>query len=271
MTEPRSSFFEHRSGQDRSRAAMAAVVHLYHLDLLEPIKGYLARIPIPCDLFVSIANPAHLPIVSREFAAMANRLSVCLLENRGRDIRPFVQLMAKGELDHYPSAIKIHTKKSDYSPLGTSWRDILIDALLPSEAGVAQVVQRFQDDPGLGLAAPFASYISAERHWGSNRNRVLRFAERMGLAPAQRELFFVAGSMFWFRPLALSPLVAALRDEPFEDELGQQDGTLAHAVERLTCLSAWSAGTRCSATENLELVLMPSDTAGNKVALLDGG
>lgn len=52
---------------------------------------------------------------------------------------------------------------------------------------------------------------------------------------------FVAGSMYWAKPDVLSPLHALYNEGvEFEPELGQVEGTMAHAIERIIGIAARS-------------------------------
>jgi lipopolysaccharide biosynthesis protein len=74
---------------------------------------------------------------------------------------------------------------------------------------------------------------------GGNQELIDSLAAKLGLDYAGDYFTFIAGSMFWFKPSAIAPILNLnLGVGDFPQELGQIDGTLAHALERLIGLVA---------------------------------
>src|SRR5690606_26787612 len=111
----------------------------------------------------------------------------------------------------------------------------------------------FRNDPELGMIGPAGHYVSLAAYLGSNQARLCRLAERMGLEediPGDHGFF--AGTMFYARCSALEPLLGlAIGPNEFEEEAGQMDGTLAHALERAFPLSVLACGMRVADTASL--------------------
>ena len=246
---------------NRSSSSIAVHVHLHYPELIGELMLAVRQIILPCDVFVTCTNRSALPGIVRNAKSLCRHARVLLVENCGRDIWPFLTLMNAGVFASYAIVCKIHSKKSAYSEYGDEWRRQLVGSLLGSSSKTLDIIEAFSCRPKLGIVAPARSFVRAERHWGANRVRVIELANKLDpkFNKDNTPLAFAAGSMFWFRPSALAPLVnLALRAEDFGPETGAQDGTLAHAVERLTSISAWSAGFEVTDSEHLTTSLTQS-------------
>jgi lipopolysaccharide biosynthesis protein len=197
-------------------------------------------------VFVSADDEAKRPAIEAALARWPGRREIRVTPNRGRNIAP--QLV--GFRDVYPAydlVLLLHTKASAHTDELAGWRSWILASLLPSKTGVRHLLEAFERLPQLGMAAP-AIYPQSRRHmvWSPNFAACRELADRLGVALApDSPLDFPAGAMFWARPAALAPLLGlALRFEDFEDEAGQQDATLAHAVERLFFYACELAGRR---------------------------
>jgi len=113
---------------------------------------------------------------------------------------------------------------------------------------LAWIIEGLRRRPDVGIVGPTDHVVDMNGYWGSNQATVLRLAERMGVGEIVPDPnVFVAGSMFVARREALSALLSIdLSDDEFEPEMGQMEGTLAHALERALTFSAAAQGFRVS-------------------------
>ena len=225
-------------------ARLCVVVHAWYPDTFDEILTALRACGLPLRLIVTTA-----PEKAAQIRAVLDRRNmqaeVEVLQNRGRDIRPFLhvanRLMDEGE----DVVLKLHTKHSPHRQDGKRWRSELLDRLLSPDR-VGNIFEAFARDRTLGLVAADGHVQPLSYYWGANEDNVRYLATRMGIAaPLADSDTFVSGSMFWLRLDALRPLLDAhLDDWEFEPEAAQLDGTFAHAIERVFGLCVRDQGLR---------------------------
>ncbi|MGA2491442.1 MAG: rhamnan synthesis F family protein [Roseiarcus sp.] len=238
---------------DERAAAIAVALHLHYVELWDEIETLLRRWRAPFTLFLTLTcdNPTLAARVRSAFPGAVVRA----VDNQGRDVRPFLQLLEDGAFDSFDVVCKIHGKRSlggDRLPIfGDVMRRAAYLDLIVGDNWARGLVERFRDDVALGLVGP-RRFLSASRTGaprdvlGPNRAMVEALAQRMG-APIRGDDFdFFEGTMFWARPQALAPLrrLGLAAGGAFAPEAGQVDGALEHAVERLFNHAARSAGYR---------------------------
>jgi len=232
-----------RISQERfsKRADTALIVHLHYDDLFAEMQPYIAAAS-GADLFISVRADIG-PQRCREILTVCPQARLSIHPNRGRDIGPFVKTLEFLKQAGYEFACKIHGKKSPQRSDGVQLRRALLNDLLGSEEAVSAILGRFAGNPQLGLVAPAGTVLDLavpnrhhlNRHW---LDQIFAEANMSGLVGTYR-CNFVAGSMFWFRLSALAAMLQLdLGPDRFEDELGQVDGTLAHAIERFFAVCA---------------------------------
>lgn len=212
-------------------------LHLYHLDMLDEFISLLSNIPCKFTLLVSVCDPKHPDIatkVSRCLPRVA-RTVVRVMPNRGRDVASWV-VGFSDEILRHDLFCHLHSKSSDYNKEYSGWRKFLLHNTIGSKSVVEQILDEFVADSSTGVVAPpYFSALPGQPRWGANRGLVERLVERMGFSLDKAECAdFPAGSFFWARVDVLKPLFdCALSYKEFEDEAGQIDGTLGHAIERV--------------------------------------
>jgi Rhamnan synthesis protein F/Methyltransferase domain len=224
---------------------VAAIIHMFYPDLAVEFRSYLENIPGAVDLFISTTGEFERSIVEKAFFGWSKgRVDVRLVPNRGRDIAPKL-VNFRDVYDSHAYVLHLHTKRSDHASILATWRHLLLEDLLGNEATVSSIFAAFEHNPRLGMVAsqhfePVRPWIN----WGNNLGRATQLAARMGFdIDPSAALDFPSGSMFWARSAALRPLLdLQLATEDFDEEKGQIDNTLAHAIERLYFFACEKAG-----------------------------
>ena len=225
---------------NKKNSNTAVVLHLFYPELWEETLHYLENLTKGFDFYVSI--PENVNFNSNLIRQKFPHAVIYKCVNRGRDIAPFLRLFSLVNLLGYQYVCKIHTKKSLHRPDGTEWRTEILDELLGSESQI-NVIKGHLDLDQVGIIGPKDHIISTRHFIGSNQLLINDFSRKLGLDYSGEIFNFIGGSMFWFKPAAIAPILKLDLDEAdFPEETGQTDATPAHAIERVLCLLAIKQG-----------------------------
>lgn len=225
-------------------ARIIVIIHCHYPDLLQYFTAYLNRIP-EYDLMISITSPVLESLVSdwacrlKPNLTCPRKVAIQYLSNNGRDVRPFWE-MGVSIPPQYTVFLKLHTKTSPQYEgfVGLSWLKDILENLLIDTSTVQQIVRLIHSgEYGAVFPLPWEPF----RCWGwTNRTNLYHsqtICRTLSINPyiLFNPLQYPVGNMYWgstsiFRSYGekiLSSLVWP--DEPLAN-----DGTLLHALERMT-------------------------------------
>lgn len=224
---------------------LALLVHGFYPDRLVALLARLGGEALDrVDLYVSTTVAQRQEVADLLQAQGWPRVRLFAVENRGRDLAPFLrQLLPSAIANGHELFVKVHTKRSDHLADGEAWAEHLLGSLLEPTA-LEHNLALFQANPRLGLLAPAGTLMACSVALEANVEHLLTLCTSRGVRPSsllQRR--FIAGSMMVGRLEALQAMLElSLPLEGFEQEQGQTDGTLAHALERWLCCEAAAHG-----------------------------
>jgi lipopolysaccharide biosynthesis protein len=230
------------------------VAHRYYFDLLPELKNLISP-NSKLDIFMTI--PSHITREQVEIIISSfENIYLIPVENKGRDIYPFLITLRIIKDYGYLYVIKVHSKKSPQRDDGAVLRQRALKELL-SENAVEQINDIFKKYPKLGLIGPSNSMCSLTHfdYLINNQENLKKCLSYLNINNLPLDFDFIAGSMFWARIDALIMLCELnITESDFEEELGQLDGTMAHAIERLFCFIAHRAGYSSHSIDQLNSV-----------------
>lgn len=215
---------------------IAIQAHIFYPDLASELAKVLANFPAPFDLLISTPDAHNEEGLRKQFQGIQHlqKLQILITPNRGRDIAPLLCGFGK-ELLNYDYFAHVHTKKSSATnEIGDAWRQYLINGLLNSSQDRSLKILDLLEKFGLVYPQKFPLIDVQDCQWGENLKTAGNLCEAMqipALLPGYIE--FPAGTMFWAKTSALKPLLELpLTLEEFDQENGQTDRTIMHAIER---------------------------------------
>lgn len=223
--------------------SVVAICHCHHPELVPELSTRLLALPRGAELHVSSSDHAVFAAWSRAVPRSRVPIRFHSIENRGRDLLPFVTVARGLAIAPGAAVLKIHGKRSHYTARGDAWRRDTLHGLLPGPFAARRAMARFAADPRLALIGAPGSFIAHPVYWGRNRETVAALMrEIVGDPVANEDLGFIAGTMFWIRGAYLSALLPHLDPGRFEPEPIAQDGAYPHAVERIIGMAALAWG-----------------------------
>lgn len=220
------------------KSDQALVLHLYYEDVLDEILTKVKSASHVPDLLVTVPKWNFSNTYEKLKKSNLN-FYILPVDNKGRDIRPFLKILKVACDYKYNACCKLHSKKSLHRVDGDIWRDSLYSSLLDFD----KMKTEFTENEKYMIAATSDSVLdlSVERYHAGNIYWLKYLLEKFGYNEKidNFNFNFVAGSMFWFKPVVFKKILEAeCLEQIFEPEMGQLDGTLAHSLERVFFLLA---------------------------------
>jgi len=209
-------------------------IHMYYFDMLDDLCVHIDKLREHMDFEVIVSttedNKPHIEEIARKLDAFR----VLLVENRGRDVLPF--LKALRHVEGFKYACKIHTKTTGpkawigpYKHSFGNWRDLMWNTLM-NPVEVKKIIRFLENDTAIYAPSNLWLRKIHQGHFKKNLENMKKIEEVVGMKLSKQP--FIAGTMFWFDVNRLIWLNNYDLEDLFEPEEGATDGKMEHAFER---------------------------------------
>ncbi|WFS03264.1 rhamnan synthesis F family protein [Rhizobium tumorigenes] len=245
-------------------AEFTIFVHVFYPEVWEEMRLEIADV-VRQPFGLVVTRPPGIGAVAIPDTSFLTFSCQIELENRGRDILPFLRALRHPDLPQTDIGLKLHTKRSPHRSDGADWRRFMCRSLLETDGQDASLGHKLlAQEKRIALVAPQAHLMPLNGRTSINdgiMSGMLAGLFGPDMAVDVTATRFAAGSMFWFRRSPLTPLLTDDIEAQFAAEHGQLDGTAAHALERLFSAIVVRQGFLSCAMENAVPVLeAPSST-----------
>lgn len=223
----------------KNKCNVAIQIHLFYEDLIKDVINKTNNIPVKFDLYISIVFPENYQNIINYIKRFsnANYFEILNVENKGRDVLPFLNQM-KTKFKLYKYLCHLHTKKTKKVPeIGFLWRNYLFNNLLGNTRIITKILYDFENNNELGFLFPetFFGIIKFFFKATKEHKKWMNFIVSK-LFPNYKidgKFIYPAGNMFWAKIKAIYQIFNVDLSEYFPDEKNQTDDTIMHGIERI--------------------------------------
>jgi len=216
---------------------VAVHAHIFYKDIIKEIIYKTNNIAIKFDLYITTDTKQKMEFFQNyiELNSKANNVSVKIIENKGRDILPFL-IQMKEVFYKYKYLCHLHSKKSMHHPiLGKKWRIYLFNNLLGTTQIISEILSDFENNNKLGFIFPqnyykILKYTIYLREIEKKKMNYLFRKILPGYKFSYKYFDFPAGDMFWARTKAINQIFKLDLRHDIPKEKGSKD--ILYALER---------------------------------------
>lgn len=224
-------------------ASLGIHIHVYFTDDLVKLLNLIRLIKSKFTLCFTTDTEEKSILIANLIKKYNWDFKIIIMENRGRDIGPFIMAMKK-YLHNFDIVGHFHLKgtKQLEKEMVYQWQEFLYYTLIGKEGEVANnIINIFEQNSKLGLCFQEDPCIP---NWGENKALAQQLLDQFGITIESLDLKeYPTGNMFWARTAAIAPLwLHDWKLSDFTAEPVPYDGTILHALERLTPLICEYAG-----------------------------
>lgn len=214
-------------------------VHIFYPEMWSELKACVLNVAdYPFELYVTMVN--HILDVENDILQTFPKAHIQIVENRGHDCGPFMEVLNQVHLDQYSYVMKLHTKRDlrlgarlgAFDVSGAKWRNYLLNFCATKE-NFRITLQAFEQNPLLGMTGNFRLLFHNKGEDVIAHQKALALLYKLNLET--KSFKFVAGTMFFCRAQLLKPLQKLkLKLSDFELSSSKvHKGQLAHVLEKI--------------------------------------
>ncbi len=207
------------------------ILHLYYVDMLDEIIGYLVNIPFDYNLIITIVDKSFDKTLEQKILDFKSDTKIIIVDGSGMDIKPFL-IAYKQVRPDCKYVLKLHTKKSIAigANMGVHWFKQMMQHTLDSPELVSSIIKTFENS-NVGMIGGNLLYDQSQGIY-PNEDNIEELKKTLEISVDKYK--WVAGSIFWCKrdvlDLLNNKIDYLINIMPTEYKT---DGTLAHAMERV--------------------------------------